>query len=348
MTIVLALFLISLLIMVHEGGHYLAAKMSGVQIYEFSVGFGPKVFQIKTKRSMLVSLRAIPLGGYVRLAGLDAADEGSMVIDGLARFQDRPLLSRLFILSAGSLANLILSFVILWFIYGAGGLRSSVTTVIQSVGKGSPAAQVQILPGDRIVEVDRVIVPDGQHLVDVIRASNGKALNLKILRKDVVVKITVNPERKSPESTWQIGIKLGAQQYDRYEWGAALFRAIHDTVQGVVLTLVGLWQLFTGKMGLSALSGPIGIVSVTGEMVNYGVLHLGRFVAFLGINLAVLNWLPLPALDGGRFLIEGLQVVLPFRLKESVVARIHLVGALMLVMLMFLITWMDITKLGAR
>jgi regulator of sigma E protease len=348
MIVVISLLLISLLIVVHEFGHYLAARISGVLVNEFSLGFGPKIFQFKTNRGMFISLRAIPLGGFVRLAGLDASASDSEVLSGPVRFQDKPLLSRLFILCAGSLSSIIVSFVILLLVYGLGGLSSSVTTTIQSVSPKSPAAQMSILAGDRIVAVNQVDVVNGQRLVETIRASKGLPLAFKIMRDGKLVHVSVVPAKSKQAASWQIGIKLKAEQYNRFHWGGALLRAINDTVQGVVLTVLGLWQLLTGKIGLSALSGPIGIVSVTGEMVNYGVLFLGRFVAFLGINLAVLNWLPLPALDGGRFLIEGLQVILPFRLKESWVARIHLAGALVLIMLMFVITWLDITKLSTR
>ncbi len=347
MIILLSLLLISILIMVHELGHYGAAKLCGVQVYEFSIGFGPALVPVKTKQSMLVSLRLIPRGGYVRLAGLDTANLEQEKSGG-RRFQEAPLGSRLFILGAGSLANLLVSFGVLFAVYGFGGLHSTVTTVIESVAKGSPAQQVQLHSGDKIIAIDQQTVSGGAALVAAIHASKGRPLHIKILRKNSLLDVAVVPTQPSDDLAWQIGVKLRSSQSERFQWSGALFRAINDTVQGVVLTLVGIGQLLTGRIGLSAMSGPIGIVSVTGEMVNYGVLFLGRFVAFLGINLAVLNCLPLPALDGGRFLLEGLRVILPFRIKESFVARIHLAGALALIILMLVVTWFDITKLSVR
>ncbi len=347
MIILLSLLIISILIMVHEFGHYGAARICGVQVYEFSIGFGPVLLQIKTKRSMLVSLRLIPLGGYVRLAGLDSLKDNQEKSSG-DRFQDAPLWSRLFILCAGSLANIVVAFFILLAVYGLGGLNTSVTTVIASVTKGSPAEQSQLFSGDKIIAINQVFIKEGSQLVNIIRSSKGKPLEINIMRQNHLIQRLITPTLKANNLPWQIGIKLQSLQSDRFQWSGALFRAINDTVQGIVLTLLGIGQLITGRIGLSAMSGPIGIVSVTGEMVNYGVLFLGRFVAFLGINLAVLNSLPLPALDGGRFVVEVLRAVLPFRIKESFVARIHLAGVLAFFILMLFVTWLDITKLSVR
>ncbi|HEX2230264.1 MAG TPA: RIP metalloprotease RseP [Candidatus Binatia bacterium] len=346
-SILAAIIGLGVLIVFHEFGHFLIAKLCGVGVLTFSVGFGPKLV-VKKKGETEYALSAFPLGGYVKMVGEDPDEEVSQA-DLRRSFGHKPLLQRFAIVAAGPGFNLLLAVLLLLVVFLFYGVPV-VSTQIGSVEKGSPAELAGVQRGDRIVAVNGEPVDSWERLSAAIKESQGKPLNLRLLRASEEVDVAVEPRQKEARNIfgerrdeWMIGI--GSQVIlEKGNPGLSIVKAFTQTYDYAKLTLVALFKMVTGEVSPRNLGGPILIAQMAGQQAQEGFASFLAFVAVLSINLGVLNLLPIPVLDGGHLLFFLVEAVIgrPVSLRYREVAQ--QVGIFLLLLLMVYAFYNDIAR----
>jgi len=337
-SIVAAVVGLGVLIVFHEFGHFLLAKLSGVGVLTFSVGFGPKLWVVK-KGETEYALSAFPLGGYVKMVGEDP-DEEVPQSQIEKSFAHKSLLKRIAIVVAGPGFNLLLAVLLLMVVYTFYGVPV-MSTQVSGVEKGSPAEKAGIVKGDRIVAIDGSEVTEWEDLSKRIKASGGKALGFQIRRGTETINVTVQPSKKENRNIfgelkddWMIGI--GSQvSIEKGKPGLAVVRAVYQTYDYAKLTLVAFYKMIVGDVSPRNIGGPILIAQLAGQQAQEGLGSFLAFLAVLSINLGVLNLLPVPVLDGGHLLFFLVEAVIrkPVSLRYREMAQqvgICLLGLLMI------------------
>ncbi len=377
-TIVAAIFVFGLLVLVHELGHFMVAKLTGMRVDEFAIGFGPKLWSRKYGET-LYAIRAVPLGGFNRIAGMDyeiiermgneaeeKADDGGresgwrryipsvnrenvvMVPDdegaGERAYFRRPIWARMLMVLAGSFMNFILPlFIFFGIFYFSGVATPSPEPVIGAVMAEKPAAMAGLRQGDRILTIDGSEVTKWEDISRSIQGAEGKPFKLTYQRDGEVRSTTLIPEEEPDSKRVIIGITSSADIHQPGILEAAGLAA--QKVFFVLMAMVGaLIQLMLGSVGAEALSGPVGIVQMTGEVANQGILPLLNFAAFLSLNLGLINLLPVPALDGGHFVMLVLEGLRGKPLGPKAMYYIQAAGVTLLVSLMIFTTFNDLMK----
>ena len=345
--VVSAVIGLGILIVIHELGHFLVAKKTGVGVLTFSIGFGPKVWGRKINETEYV-ISAFPLGGYVKMVGEDPGEE-VQEIDVEKSFSHKKLGTRAAIVGAGPGFNLLLAAVIFSFIFMTVGVPV-LTTEIGSVEPDLPAAAAGLKKGDRIMAVDGIPVDKWEDLSDKIKQSNGRQLTLKIQRNDSVQEIRVQPTQKEGKTifgekkdVWIIGIASEVSMEKSPLW-KALGQGFYKTGEYSVLTVVGMFKMLTGDVSPKNIGGPLMIAQVAGQQAQEGFASFFFFVALLSVNLGVLNLLPIPVLDGGHlffFLVEWL-IGRPVEIKYR--ERAQQVGVFLLILIMIYAFYNDVSR----
>ncbi|MGB9792710.1 MAG: RIP metalloprotease RseP [Thermacetogeniaceae bacterium] len=342
MFLILSLIILGFLIVVHELGHFVVAKIVGIHVDEFSIGFGPKLISIKsTKDQTMYSLRLFPLGGYVKMAGMEPDDER---IDG---FNKKPLKARFAVVSAGSITNFFVAIVLFIIVFSVIGIPiPSTANVVGDVIPGSPADKAGLRAGDRILRVNDIDTPTWNDIATKIHYSDGRKINLMIERNGRERFIEVTPQYNPKTQTSQIGIKQ-VIKWEKQSFTRAVMLGLERAFGFSKLILVGIYGMITGSIPPNEITGPVGITQMIGDAAREGLGYLLSFTAILGINLAIVNLLPIPSLDGSRLLflcIEGIRGKPIDPQKENL---IHLIGLALLMVLFLLITYNDILRLIA-
>jgi regulator of sigma E protease len=338
---------LGLLIVIHEWGHFLVAKLSGVGVVTFSVGFGPKLW-VRKKGETEYALSAFPLGGYVKMVGEDPEEEVEQR-DIERSFSHKGLLKRIAIVAAGPGFNLLLAVVLLMVVYFFYGLPV-LSTRISGVEGGSPAELAGIRKGDRIIAINGQTVDGWEELSAKIKESQGAPLNMQIQRDSQQLSLTVQPVKKASRNlfgekidTWVIGI--GSQvSIEKGNPGQAVVRAFQQTYEYSKLTLLALYKMINGDVSPRNLGGPIMIAQMAGQQAQEGLGNFLAFLAVLSINLGVLNLLPVPVLDGGHLLFFVVEAIIgrPVALKHR--ERAQQVGIFLLMLLMVYAFYNDIAR----
>jgi regulator of sigma E protease len=331
-TLIGSIFVFMLVIMLHELGHYTVAKLAGIKVNEFSIGMGPKIFQKQGKETKY-SIRALPLGGYVALEGESEDSEDPRSFGNVSVYK------RMAVVVAGVIMNLILAIITFMIIASIIGVPSD-SNVIGSVKKDTPAYEAGLLKGDRIVKVDDVDVNSWSEVVENISNKEaGKQINITIKRdgKDLNKKIT--PIKIEGQTAIGIGFSKSPQSIIKYG-----FVKTYDVIVEVFVVLGG---LFTGKYGVSMLSGPVGVISVIGQATSAGIINLLFILALISANLAVVNILPIPALDGGKLLFLIIEAISGHKVNEKVESILSFIGIVLLFTLVGYVTiFGDLARLG--
>lgn len=367
MSVLIFVIILGVLIFVHELGHFLVAKKSGIRVDEFAVGFPPKIWSW-TKNGTKYALNLIPIGGYVKIFG-ETADEEALDPENKDSFLNKSRWIQAAVLIAGVAFNIIFAWM-LFSISLMAGFPSVVTeensadiensnVVVTSVFEESPAEQVGLQAGDEIIGITRgegetqeiLNIEDitVSSIQDFISASEN-SISLQIERGETVRDFQLNPESGVIGADRPaIGISLeriGELQLGFFE---AIWRGLVMTGQMMKEIVVGLYgliaQVFSGEGSLDNVAGPVGIVNLVGSASNFGLSYLLGFTAFISINLAILNILPFPALDGGRLVIVLIEGVTRRRIKPSIVNSINAIGMILLLLLMLIITINDVVRL---
>jgi regulator of sigma E protease len=347
-SIIAAVVGLGVLIVFHEFGHFLFAKLSGVGVLTFSVGFGPKLW-VKKIGETEYALSAFPLGGYVKMVGEDPEEEVKAV-DVERSFAHKSLLKRFAIVAAGPGFNLLLAVFLLMLVflfYGVPVLSNSVG----AVEEGSPAAMAGVQKGDRIVAVNGQPVKGWEDLSGAIKQSGGEPLTLRLQRNGQELVLTVQPKKKEVKNIfgelkedWMIGI--GSQvSIEKGAPGLAIKRAFVQTYEYSKLTLVGLYKMIIREVSPRNLGGPILIAQMAGQQAQEGVGSFLAFLAVLSINLGVLNLLPVPVLDGGHLFFFAIEALIgrPVSLKYR--EKAQQLGIFLLLLLMIFAFANDIFRL---
>ena len=350
MTIVFAILLFSILIFVHELGHFLAAKAFGVQVNEFSMFMGPAIFK-KQVGTTLYSIRCIPIGGYCAMEGEDADT------DSPNSFQKAKWWKRLIILVAGSFMNFLIGFLIMLIVFAPA--KRLIVPVISSAEPGcTVVGENGLHVGDELWEMDgeRVYIQSDFYLLlslnkgdthDFVVIRDGK----KVVLKDIVMEKHIFGDEETPRYGFSFStVDATAEFKVKYAW--------NTTVDAVRTVKLSLQMLLTGKAGLSDISGPVGIIDQMSDAADNSptktdaFLNLLYFGGFIAINLAVMNMLPIPALDGGRavalLLTTSIEAITKRKIDPKYEGYIHAAGMILLLAFMALIMFKDIFTIFKR
>ncbi|QAT43135.1 RIP metalloprotease RseP [Aminipila luticellarii] len=330
MTIIYALIMFCILVLVHEGGHFIAAKSVGVKVNEFSIGMGPLLFK-KVKGDTQYSIRLFPIGGFCAMEGED--DES----DDEHSFGKQPTWAKAIVMAAGSFMNVVLAIVILACIVFYIGIP---TTTVDGFSDVSPAKEAGLLAGDRIVSVQQHEIKDWTDITDVISAEKGENVTIGVERGGQDVSFTVDLVKEEGTGRKIVGI---LPEVSRNPF-TALAKGAESTWVMTVKMVEVIGQLVTGQVSTKELTGPIGITVAVSDSVRYGFIYVANLAALISLNLAIVNMLPFPALDGGRLVFLIIRKVTGKAITDDVEAKVHFVGIMLLFALMIYVTWQDIGR----
>lgn len=365
LTILVFIIIFSVLVLVHEWGHFYFARRAGIKVEEFGIGLPPRAKKLfKDKKGTIYSLNWIPFGGYVRLYGEDSSDP--KVLKAKNSFASKSILQRSSVIVAGVLMN----FVLAWFLITIGFMvgmkpflvneadlqRATAQGLIESrqvlyvheIAPDSPLSGTDLQPGDLVTGIDGKEVPLAAELTGTLQA--GREVTLSILRGDKEGTL-----KAVPDSEGHLGftvsdapyiVYLKNEQYSPFKAPVAAIKEVGrlsyltlDMLGDVVVSLV---KRFTVPEGVA---GPVGIAKLTYHFTQEGLIALMQFAALLSISLGVINIMPFPALDGGRFLFIIFEIILRRRPSPKWEASIHAVGFALLMILILVVTWNDIVNL---
>ena len=310
-----AVVVLGFLIVVHEFGHFIVAKRSGVGVLKFSVGFGPRLYG-RTVNGTEYVLSAIPLGGYVKMVGEDP--DSTEAVDPRISFSHQSVWKRVAIVTAGPIFNLLFAFVAFTLVLAICGQR--VPSDIAKVGgvmSGMPAAQAGLQVGDVVTAVDGKPIASWDELSNAIRASEGRAVTMTVQRNGEALNIEITPQAKEDKTiygevigqAYVIGIERGFEE-TRVGPIEAIGAGAKQTVWWMQTLIMSVVKILQGKIPARDIGGPILIVQAAGQQAQVGLESLLLFMAVISINLGILNLLPIPILDGGHllfFLVEGVM-----------------------------------------
>ena len=318
-----------ILVIVHELGHFIMAKLNGVKVEEFSVGMGPKLFSIKGKETMY-SIRVLPIGGYVKMLGEEEKSSDPRA------FTNLPPARRLSVVAAGPIMNIIIAIIFFAIIKMAIGYS---TLDIASIQKGSPAETAGVKVGDKITNVNGTNVNRMEDLVLAISNSKNKKITLILERSGKRYSTDLTPEFDKKENRYLIGV---SGTYIKPNFFKALAMGSKDTGSIVGETFKFFKTLFTGKADMSQVGGPISIFRISAKAAQLGLLNYIYLLAVISVQLAIFNVIPFPALDGGYIFLFLFEIISGKRVDDNKVGMINYIGFIFLMILMVLVIFKDI------
>ncbi len=330
MTIIYALIIFCLLIFVHELGHFIVAKACGVKVNEFAIGMGPAIFS-RQKGETKYSIRIFPIGGYCAMEGEDEDSDEPRALN------NQPAWQRACILAAGSVMNFITCVVLLIIIAFWMG---TATTTIDQVSDGSPAERAGIVSGDTIVSIDGQKIEEWDELIQAIGYSKEETAQITVDRNGEQQTMTTDLEYDKEAGRNLIGVTPVME----HSFINSIGGGIRNTGSMTVMMYTVLKQLFTGEVSVKELSGPVGIVYATSEAAKSGIMYVIYLAALLSLNLAIINMLPFPALDGGRLLFLVIRLFTGRRVSDETEGKIHFIGICLLFALMIYVTFNDVIR----
>ena len=337
MTFLIAVAMLGLIIFVHELGHFLTAKFFKMPVSEFSIGMGPQVFSLDTKETTY-SFRAIPIGGYVNIEGMEV---GSQVENG---FNSKPAYQRFIVLFAGVFMNFLTAFLIIFSIAQMSGrMEYEEKAIIGALVKGGANEQV-LKVDDKILELDGKKITLWSDIPEVTKeALDKKELSAIIERDGKEEKLVLKLTKDEENNRVVLGISPKSKKTN-LSFTESLIFAKNSFVSILKDTVGGLFTLFSGKADLKEISGPVGILKVVGEVSKFGWTSIASLAVILSINIGVLNLLPIPALDGGRIIFVLLEIF-RIRINKKWEENLHKFGMVMLLFFILVISVNDVWKL---
>ncbi|MDR1481675.1 MAG: RIP metalloprotease RseP [Synergistaceae bacterium] len=342
MTSLLAfLLVIGVCVVIHEGGHYLAAIWRNVQVHEFAFGMGPKLLSVR-KKGVLWCIRAFPVGGLVRLEG----DEGEPLPDDNPdperSFNKRRAWERFAIIAGGPFSNIVLAWILTTILLVGYGVVDLNSPVVGRLMEGYPAGEMGVLPGDRIISINGLPINKWSEIRTTLQDIETDEAVFEIERDGRRLSIAGSIPFREDEKARLWGIQPGRVRYSAVN---ALVGSLGYCWQMSVDILTGLWRMITGAMK-AEIAGPVGIAVMAGDAVRRGFWTFISFMAVINLNLGLLNLLPLPALDGGRLVFLFGEMLSGRKFPEKWENRIHIVGLAMLLALIAFVTFLDIARLA--
>ncbi|MDO8574685.1 MAG: RIP metalloprotease RseP [bacterium] len=347
-TVLIFILILGILVLVHEWGHFIAAKKSGLTVEEFGFGFPPRIFSWKVNET-LYSINLLPLGGFVKILGEDGGETNSP-----KSFSSKSAGIRSLIAAAGVTMNFILGALLLIIGFYIGlpqilnkdneAIAKNIQIQIIAISSNSPAEKANLKLGDSIENFKEISI-----FQDFISKNKGREVSLKIKRGEDYLEIKTVPRIDPPEGEGALGIALVKTGLISYPWYQSVWLGIKSAF---IIT----WEIIKGFFGLiknlltagkipQEVAGPVGIAVLAGQAINLGFIYLLQLVALISLNLAVLNLIPFPALDGGRLLFLGIEKIKGSKVNPKIENAIHSIGLVLLLALVILITYRDILKL---
>ncbi|HSQ83221.1 MAG TPA: RIP metalloprotease RseP [Desulfobacterales bacterium] len=343
------IIVLGVLIFFHELGHFLVARLLGVGVEKFSLGFGPKLIGKKIGITEY-QISAIPLGGYVKMVG-ESPDSELDPSEIPISFTHKHVLKRILIVAAGPFFNILLALIIFFGIFQISGLLI-LKPGIGNVDEGSPAYIAGLKKNDLVVSIDGVDISSWEDMANTIMASKGKTLAISVLRGDTVLTKNVTPEVKKVKNLFNedveryvIGVTASGEVFKKdLNFFQAVSESVNQTYQITALTIKGVVKLFQGTVSPKTLGGPIMIAQIAGQQAKEGVVNLIFFIALISINLAILNFLPIPVLDGGHLLFFFIEAVKGSPVSVKVREISQQAGIFVLILLMIYVFYNDIAR----
>ncbi len=345
LTLIYFIIILGIIVLVHEFGHFIFAKMFGVYVYEFSIGMGPKLFGKKDKKNETeYCLRAIPIGGFVQLAGEEVDDDTD--IPKNRKIYEKKVWQRFLIMFFGAGNNFILALLLL-FVYALIWQAPILDPVITEVTDNYPMATAGITPGDKIVAINQhktSTIDDVQ--VYLTLYADGKEVEFKVQKEDgATTNYKVKPlkEKVDGNDTYRFGMTFNegtekgfvpALKYSFVKFGALMKQMV-----------IVIKSLFTGAISLKSLSGPVGIYSIVGQAKSSGIGNMIQLLVLLSVNVGFINLIPLPAFDGGRILFLIIEKIKGSPVSTKVENTIHSIGFILLMLLLLYVTFNDVLRL---
>ncbi len=360
MEVLIFIAVIVALIVVHEFGHFIVAKLSGMRVDEFGLGYPPRAAVIGTIGETAYTLNWLPFGGFVKIYGEDGGGSGSRA------FSARPRVLQALVLVAGIAMNLLFAYVLITGALVSGTPRAlsasevaharDVSLAVADVLPGTPAARAGLLPGDSILSAKDT---EGEwHAADpasfsaFIAASGGEKVTLSVSRAGKDFSIAATPSNgivPSDPARYALGVEVATIGTVPLSFGKAITQGASLTWGAIVLTAEGLWHFFYGiftfRANLSQVAGPIGIAGAVGAASAQGLGDLLSLMAIISINLALINLIPIPALDGGRLLFVLIESLIRRPIKPSVARTVNAIGFVFLILLMVVVSAHDIFRI---
>lgn len=343
LTILAAVFVFGLLVLVHEFGHFITAKLTGMRVDEFAIGFGPKIFSAKRGETKY-SLRAIPLGGFNDIAGMDPSDNSA----GERGFCEKPVLSRMIVILAGSTMNFILPVVLFFGIYVAVGVaRPSTEPVIGGIIQDMPADDAGLHVGDRILTLNGETVTTWDDFVTKLKtAEAGVPVEISYERDSQTATVSLAPKFDEKSQRALVGIQ-SSTVYEEQDLATAFSLAVEHTKNIIIFMLDALAGIFMAP-SQAELAGPIGIAQMAGQVAETGFVPLLNFAALLSLNLGIINLLPVPALDGGHFVSLVIEAVRGKPMSAKALMYTQRVGIALLLALTLYATTSDLIRVFTK
>ncbi len=331
-TVLSTIVVFLIIIMVHEFGHFVAAKSLGVTVQEFAIGFGPTIWK-KQGKETLYSVRLLPIGGFCKMEGEDEDSQSEGALN------NKPVWKRLIIISAGAIVNILIGLLIFFLIFTQ--FEQIPTLEIAEISEGSPAQQI-LEPGDVIRSINGRNVYYYKDFKFILSNEAAGPVSIEVERDGQQRQFTITPQYNEADQTYFIGVTLASKTLTFLE---KLKYCFYETFFVIRLVIYSFIMLITGQVPISEMSGPVGASTVIGTAAKTNWLSLFNIFAVLSINIGIFNLIPFPALDGGRILFLLIELVRRKPIPAEKEGYVHFVGLIILFGLMIFITYSDIAKL---
>ena len=350
------LFVLTILVVVHELGHYLIARAYGVTVETFSVGFGTELFGYTDRLGTRWRLSLIPLGGYVKMFGDDDAASarpraGLSSEDFKRSFHAQTLGKRSLIIAAGPLANFLFAIAMLALLFSLRGQPFTSTEII-AIQEDTPAHEVGLRPGDVILEIDGKQIQRFEQIQTIVQLNPNTPLNLRFLRQGQEYQVSITPEPRqvtdlfgTTKTIGLIGISRSALEYKKHPFPLSLWHATQETGWIISLTLTTVQQMILGQRGTEDLGGPLRIAQMSWTISQSGFFALIWFMALLSINLGLINLFPIPLLDGGHLTFYAIEAIRGKPLERNIQEYGIRIGFALVIGLMIFAFWNDLVQL---
>jgi len=338
----------SILILVHEFGHFWMARRVGVKVEVFSLGFGPKLFSFK-RSDIEYRISAIPFGGYVKMAGEEPTEDRR---GERWEFLSQTVGNRLKIIFAGPLLNYLLGFILFSMVFYIG--YPSLTTKIGELLDGYPAKESGIRTGDKIIAIDGRAVRNWEEMTEIVHKKTGGAISLTLVRDGKEFSIKLSPKVKEVKNILGQKIKIGligiapSEEVEniRYSFLESIKFGFLRLMKLTTLTYQALWRILTGGLSLKeSVSGPIGIFKLTASAAKLGIVYLLQMMALITASLAIFNLLPIPVLDGGHMIFLMLEKLRGRPISRRTQEIATQAGLAFLIALMLFVSYNDILRI---
>ena len=343
MTLLYFILILGVIILIHEFGHFIFAKKAGIYVYEFSIGMGPRIFKWKRKNDETeYSIRLIPIGGFVQMAGEEIEDDTSVPKE--KKFSVKTFGQKFMTVIAGIMNNFLLA-IFLFFIFALFNGAPQNKAIVGEISKDYPAYTSGLQTGDRILKVNGKNAKTYDILALELQVNNGEEIEVEVERNGKTETIELEPKKVEENGTeiYRYGFTIN----DEIEKGffASLKYAFTKTFSLLHQMILIIFYLVTGSLNLNALSGPVGIFGIVGTAADSGLWSIVSLTALLSVNVGFINLLPLPAFDGGRLLFIIIEKIKGKPVDPRLENAIHSIGFFLLMALMLLITYNDIIRL---